>query len=129
VKFVPAPHDADVRLKAQIARRKLQGAIGDDLVFPFTPAKPQNRRRTSGWTGYRKEYVEACWEEAAEKVGVDLTWYNATRTTFVSRNLKAGVPLDEVSAAVGHSSPMVTKRHYDHYVRRTYSAALRGLAN
>jgi integrase len=133
VKFVPAPHDAEAKLKAQIARRKLQGAVGDDLLFPFTPAKPQNRRRTSTWTGYRKEYVEARWEEVTrgdEKrvEGVDhLTWYQATRHTFVSRNLKAGVSLDEVSAAVGHSSPMVTKRHYDHYVRRSYSNALRGL--
>jgi hypothetical protein len=37
-----------------------------------------------------------------------LTWYQATRHTAVSRALKAGVPLDEVSAAVGHSSPDVT---------------------
>lgn len=110
VKFVPAPHDAEAKLKAPLARRKLQGAVGDDLLFPFTAAKPQNRRRTSPWTGYRKEFVEACWETAAQKVGVDLTWYQATRHTFVSRNLKAGVPLDEVSAAVGHSSPMVAAR-------------------
>lgn len=58
-----------------------------------------------------------------------LTWYQATRHAFVSRNLKNGVPLDEVSAAVGYSSPMVTKRHYYHYVRRSYSNALRALAN
>jgi len=43
----------------------------------------------------------------------------------VSRNLEAGVPLDEVSAAIGHSSPVVTRRYYDHFVRKTYSAGLR----
>jgi len=38
VKWVPAPHDAEARVKLQVARRKLQGAIGDDLLFPFMPA-------------------------------------------------------------------------------------------
>jgi integrase len=110
VKWVPTPHDAEARVKLQVARRKLQGAIGDDLLFPFMPAKPQNRRRTSGWTGYRKEYVEEMWDEAVKAVGISMTWYQATRHSFVSRNLKAGASLDEVSAAVGHSSPMVTRR-------------------
>ena len=32
---------------------------------------------------------------------------------------------DEVSAAVGHSSPVVTKRFYDHFVRRSFSPRLR----
>jgi hypothetical protein len=102
---------------------------------PFTPAKPQNRRPKSEWTGYRKEFVESVWEEVTrgeEKrvEGVEhLTWYQATRHSFVSRNLKAGASFDEVSAAVSHSSPLVTKRFYDHYIRRTFSNALRGLAN
>ena len=47
-----------------------------------------------------------------------MTWYQATRHSFVSRHLSRGASLDEVSAAVGHSSPIVTKRFYDHYVRR-----------
>jgi integrase len=58
VKWVPAPLDALDVLKLHLARRKLQGAKAEDLVFPFVPAKPQNRRRTSSWTGYRKEHVE-----------------------------------------------------------------------
>jgi integrase len=55
-----------------------------------------------------------------------MTFYEATRHSFISRNLEAGVPLDEVSAAVGHSSPVVTKRHYDRFVRRSFSSAIRG---
>jgi integrase len=129
VKWVPAPYDAEARVKVQLARRRLQGATGDELLFPYVPKKRQNRRRTSDWTGYRKEYVEALWDDAAEAVGIDMTWYEATRHSFVSRSLKAGASLDEVSAAVGHSSPLVTRRFYDHYVRRTYSDALRGRAN
>lgn len=54
-----------------------------------------------------------------------MTWYQATRHSFVSRHLSRGASLDEVSAAVGHSSPVVTKRFYDHYVRRSFSATLR----
>lgn len=54
-----------------------------------------------------------------------MTWYHATRHSFVSRHLSGGASLDEVSAAVGHSSPVVTKRFYDHYVRRSFSPKLR----
>jgi integrase len=54
-----------------------------------------------------------------------MTWYQATRHTAVSRALKAGVPLDEVSAAVGHSSPEITARHYAHFVRKQFALGLR----
>ena len=93
---------------------------------------------------FRKEYIESCWEEAAPKhvggrevllkkkgdkveneVKPKMTWYQATRHSFVSRHLSRGASLDEVSAAVGHSSPIVTKRFYDHSVRRTSSPTVR----
>jgi len=93
---------------------------------------------------FRKEYIESCWEDAAPKhVGgrevllkkkgdmvenamkPKMTWYQATRHSFVSRHLSRRASLDEVSAAVGHSSPIVTKRFYDHYVRRSFSPKLR----
>lgn len=74
--------------------------------------------------------MEQCWEEATRGKdrpvkGVDLTWYEATRHSFVSRNLKAGVQLDEVSAAVGHATPATTKRHYGHFIRKIFNPALR----
>ncbi len=125
LKWVPAAVDAGAVLKLHLARRSLNAAKGEDLVFPFEPSKPQNRRRTSAWTGYRKEHIEHCWEEAAKKVGVQLTWYQATRHSFVSRNLKNGASLDEVSAALGHSSPVVTRMYYDHFVRKAFSPTLR----
>ena len=40
-------------------------------------------------------------------------------------DLSGGASLDQVSAAVGHSSLVVTKRFYDHYVRRSFSPKLR----
>jgi integrase len=124
-KWVPAPEDALRVLKVHLHRRRLKGAQTTDLVFPFEPARPQNRRRASRWTGYRKEFVGACWKKAAAECGVNLTWYEATRHSFVSRALTNGASLDEVSAAVGHSSPVVTKRFYDHHVQKTFSPALR----
>ena len=54
-----------------------------------------------------------------------MTFYQATRHSFVSRSLSGGGMLDEVSAAVGHSSPMVTRRYYDHHIRKTFSPTLR----
>jgi len=125
IKWAPAPVDAGTILKLHIARRRLSVAKGEDLAFPFEPAKPQNRRRKSTWTGYRKEHIEDCWDEAAETVGVQVTWYQATRHSFVSRNLKNGASLDEVSAALGHSSPMVTRMYYDHFVRKAFPPGLR----
>ena len=69
------------------------------------------------------------WNAAAKALGLKMTLYQATRHSFVSRNLAAGASLDEVSAAVGHSSPSVTRRYYDHFVRKSFSAGLRaGLA-
>jgi hypothetical protein len=47
--------------------------------------------------------------------------YQATGHSSVSRLLEASASLDEVSAAVGHSSPVVTKRYHDHFIRRSYS--------
>jgi len=99
MKWVPAAEDANAFLKVHLARRKVNGAIGEDLAFPFEPEKPQNRRRTSAWPGYRKEHIEHCWNRAAKDVGLVLTWYQATRHSFVSRSLKNGASLDEVSAA------------------------------
>ncbi|HEY4185736.1 MAG TPA: site-specific integrase [Polyangia bacterium] len=131
-KLVPAADDAPEILGPWLARRRAAGAGPDDLLFPYVPAKPQNRRRaaagTAGgvtWAGWRKEHLEKCWEVAAKAAGVKLGWYQSTRHTWISRSLEAGASLDEVSAAVGHSSPVVTRRWYDHFVRERFSPALR----
>ena len=116
VKFVPAPDDAAAVLAPIIAKRRAQGAGPEDLLFTF-----------NGAMVYRLAVVRA-WDRAAGACGVSLTWYQATRHSFVSRSLAAGASLDEVSAAVGHSSPTVTKRYYDHFIRKQFSPTLtRGL--
>lgn len=122
VKWAPAPADWEMFLGLWLKKRRLQGAKDDDLVF-IAPVSAKNPRKTE-WTGYRKENLEDCWAAAAKHSGLALTWYQATRHSFVSRNLAAGASLDEVSAAVGHSSPVVTRRFYDHFIRKTFSATL-----
>ncbi len=116
VKWVPACDDAEAVLGPLLKRREADGAQPEDLVFPC----PTRKNRC-----YRKELIESRWDVVREKRKLELTWYQATRHSFVTRSLVAGASLDEVSAAVGHSSPVVTRRFYDHFVRRAFSSTLR----
>jgi integrase len=95
VKWVPAAEDAEAVLGPWLEARRAAGAGPEDLVFPCAS-------RNGSW--YRKEFIEHCWETTAPKLEVKLTWYQATRHSFSSRCLKVGASLDEVSAALGHSS-------------------------
>jgi integrase len=116
VKWVPAADDIEAVLGSWLALRQAAGAGPEDLVFPCPT-------RDGSW--YGKRFIERCWEKVVPKHCVELTWYQATRHTFTSRALAAGASLDEVSSALGHSSPEVTKRFYDHFVRRSFSPELR----
>ncbi len=115
VKWTPAPVDAVEVLGPWIARRRAEGATGEAFLF----VREHGRH-------FRKEHVEYRWELAAEALGLSLTWYQATRHSFASRNLSRGVPLDEVAAALGHSTPAVTARHYAHFVRKRFSPLMTG---
>lgn len=55
-------------LKTWLSERKLAGATAESLVFSDVPNKPQNGRRTSTWMGWRKERIEAIWEENARAI-------------------------------------------------------------
>jgi integrase len=114
VKWVPAADDMAVVLGEWLAKRRAEDAKPEDLVF-----MPELSR------GALKQHCEEAWREAADALALKLDYYEATRHSFVSRNLAAGASLDEVSAAIGHSSPVVTRRDYDHFVRKTFSAGLR----
>lgn len=116
MKWVPAAEDAAVLFRPWLAQRRLDRAGPEDLVFPCP---------TRDGLAYRKELIEARWEAVAKRLGLKMTFYQATRHSFVSRSLSGGGMLDEVSAAVGHSSPMVTRRYYDHHIRKTFSPTLR----
>jgi integrase len=126
-KFVPAPADAEAFLADWLTARRHAGAEPEDLVFPVPErfmknGKPWPRSDTAQ---ARKQIIEDAWSAARKALELKLTFYQATRHSFVSRNLSRGASLDEVSAAVGHSSPVVTRRYYDHFVRDTFSPTLR----
>lgn len=111
-----APDAAAAFLGDWLAQRRAQGAGPESFVFPCASRSGSH---------YRKEHIEGCWERVAVKLGLSLTWYQATRHSSVTRNLASGASLDEVSSAVGHSSPVVTRCYYDHHVRRSFSPTLR----
>ena len=117
MKWVPAADDAQTVLGPWLEARRAEGAGPEDRVFPCP---------TNAGGCYGRRYIERCWDAVKTKHGVDLTWYQATRHTFTSRALENGATLDEVSAALGHSSPVVvTRRYYDHFIRRSFSPELR----
>lgn len=123
VKWAPAAEDAAALLEPWLAKRRAEGAGPESLAFPCA---------TRGGRTYRRECIRGHWERATKALGLELTWYQATRHSFVTCSLRDGASLDEVSAAVGHSSPVVTRRYYDHHVRRSFSPELRrglGLGN
>ena len=99
-----------------IARGK--ATINPIRQIPMGSRPTQTVKSDTPWLKKKKDKI-------ANEVKPTMTWYQATRHSFVSRHLSRGASLDEVSAAVGHSSPVVTKRFYDHYVRRTFSPKLR----
>jgi integrase len=131
VKWAPAPIDAADVLGLYVKRRKLQGARDDDVVFPYIrPEKTNGRIRTSSWkqwAGWHPKMIRTVWRNVADDLALPkaLTFYGASRHTFVTKALKAGASLDEVSAAIGHADPTTTKRFYDHFVRKTFSPTLR----
>lgn len=117
VKWAPAADDCAAFLAPWLDERRKDNPGPEDLVFPG-PTMPDR--------AHRKEYIEDRWDLVRYEFAQGMTWYQATRHSFVSRLLAAGASLDEVSAAIGHSSPVVTRRYYDHFIRRSYSANLRG---
>jgi integrase len=112
-KWAPAPEDAAAILGPWIDRRSVETTDPEALLFP-------------GADGFviRKEAVGYRWGRAREALGLEVSWYEATRHSFASRSLSRGAPLDEVADALGHSTPAVTRRHYAHFVRKSFSPVL-----
>jgi integrase len=121
VKFVPAPEDANAFLAPWLARREAEGAGPEDYVFPpIGGGKYEEKAATR-----TKQAIDRAWRWVAKCCDVSMTWYEASRHSFTSRNLEAGASLEEVSAAIGHSSPVVTQRFYNRFRRTTFSPTLR----
>jgi len=114
VKKPPAPADWLVVLGPWLEQRRGQGAGPDDPVFC---------RPDGAMLDY--EDVRDAWKRVRDALGLKLTWYQATRHSFCSRNLSRGVPIGVVSRAMGHSSEMVTQHSYNHYVQEDWPDEMR----
>lgn len=124
VKWVPAATDAEKFLEPHLTRRRAVGAGPEDLLFQ--PCRGIGEQHSSHLPKfYGPVQIGRAWRPVAEALKIKCTWYEATRHSFASRNASAGVALDEISAALGHSSPVVTRRYYDHFVRKNFSDAIR----
>jgi integrase len=113
-KWVPSPDDIHNMVGPLLAKRRAQGAQPEDYVFAPELTRCALDRR-----------MGKAWREARDALGLTIGCYEATRHSMISRNLAASVSLDEVSAAVGHSDTAVTRRYYDHLIRKTFSDKLR----
>lgn len=115
VKFVPAPIDAMAVLGPHLERRRAAGAGPENFVF----VDVDGEHLAAHQIGFR-------WRKAAKELGLPpgLNFYRATRHSFASRASAAGASIDEISGALGHSSPAITQAHYMHFQRRRWSPAM-----
>lgn len=125
-KFVPAPSDIMQVMGSYILERRANGNPNDPLFIFERSTGPM---RKSKWIGMRVEYLTRAWNKFVRPLGYELTWYQATRHSFVSRSLDRGASLDEVSAAVGHSSIDITRNSYSHFIRKSFGDITRSPLN
>ena len=130
MKKAPAPVDVAEALKMHVARRRLQGAGPDDLLF--VPTKTSKRPRANDWRGFKKENIRDLWWAACKTAKLvddegkpTVTWYGSTRTTQGTRAAKADVPIEQISKSLGHSSTEITEKHYVQFQREDFHPALR----
>lgn len=113
VKFVPAAAGAVDFLGPWLARRRAEGAWPEALVFPGPDGKVMPRHLI----GYQ-------WKKAARTLGLEVSWHQATRTSFASRAAARGVPLADIATALGHASTAMVDLHYMKFVRKTFDPRL-----
>ena len=115
VKWVPCSADAVTVLAPILEQRRAAGAGPEALVFVDQDGDPIDRHQVA----YR-------WRVVRKALGlpVGLSFYKGTRHSFASRALASGAGVDEIAAALGHSSPAITARHYLHHVRKRFSPVL-----
>lgn len=125
IKWVPAADDCKAVLADWLAGRRAAEAGPEDYTFPNPTGGSQEALKQALEGAWDKSMRRGAYKNEKKAPIVDLSFYQATRHSFTSRSLAAGASLDEVSSALGHSSPIVTKRYYDHFVRRSFSSTLR----
>lgn len=120
VKHPPIQPDVAAKLMELAVARRLAGAGPEDLLF--VPSAPGARQRP--WRGYLPHTVNAAWRQVRKATGFTGTWKDATRHSFSTRNIIAGVSVHAVSHALGHASVITTERNYAHVIRVVYPDGL-----
>jgi len=121
VKYVPAPSDTAKVLGKLIAARK---AVGGPDSLLFVPETTAGRSTNDDWAGFLPHTINALWRQVQATTGFKGTWKDATRHSFATRNIMAGVSVSAVSHALGHASVTTTERNYAHVIKYVAPAEL-----
>jgi len=92
------------------------------ISCPIRAATPKVSEQYFFWSGESKtESAAEDWQRALKgafkEAGIPDGRAHRLRDTFAVGLLQAGVPMDRVSALLGHSSIKVTEKHYSPWVR------------
>lgn len=121
-KPAPASDDLQEKLAPWLEQRERDGAQSSDLLFPLM------RTRSRHEPSFRAQHDKLRREfySARDRVGLPkMTLKDSGRHSMASRNLANEAQLEEVSAALGHSSPVITQKYYNHFKRTSFSPTLR----
>lgn len=112
---IPIPRE----LAATLKRWKLACPIGTlDLVFPMADGSPM----------HRKVLYDYGLLPALERAALPHFTIHALRHTFASTLAMQGKPVTEISALLGHSSPVVTLRVYSHWFKSVRTTSTEDVA-
>jgi integrase len=115
---LPISDDLYGVLNARSRKAREEGFDGeDDFVFPTQTGAPFNA------TTFR----EKAWSRTLGNAGVRYRGGHHARHSFATFMLQAGVPVQVVSALLGHSSPTITLKTYAHVLPRADHAAMASL--
>lgn len=118
---IPAPlYDVLVenRDKAPTKRSMSKSAPKTEYVAVMDNGKP-----------FAVNYLSDCFRRHVEKNGFKNVTFHGLRHTYASIAYNAGAPLQDISDALGHSTPSTTTRVYTHEFVREKSAATNVVAD
>lgn len=108
---IPIPAELSTALK----RWKLACPKGElDLVFPNQAGLPM----------YRSLVLRSALYPALRRGGLRQVGFHSLRHSYATALITAGVPVNQVSAYLGHADSSVTLRVYTHFFRNTDDAAI-----
>ena len=98
-------------------RKKHQNYYDNDYIFTKHDGTP-----------FKPNYLSACFRKHIEKLGIEEIRFHDLRHSFASIANQAGIPITEISSAMGHSSPSVTYSVYTHEFTKEKKEAVNAVA-